>query len=68
MINVLNMHHTLTNFYHSKNHLIFPKNEYNYISKAKQEYNNLLYDIERKRKNNNNKIRFNISLNGKKFQ
>ena len=57
MINVLNRHHTLTNFYHSKNHLVFPKNEYNYISKAKQEYNNLLYDIERKRKNNNNKIR-----------
>ena len=57
MINVLTKHHTLSNFYHSKNHLVFPKNEYNYISKAKQEYNILIDNIERKRKNNNNKIR-----------
>ena len=52
MINVLNKHHTLTNFYHPHNHIIFPKNDYNYISKAKQEYNALIHNIERKRKNN----------------
>ena len=53
MINVLNKHNTLTNFFHSKNHIIFPKNDYNYISKAKQEYNNLINNIDRRRKNSN---------------
>ena len=52
MLNVLNKHNTLTNFYHPKKHLIFPKNDYNYISKAKQEYNNLINSIQRKRRNN----------------
>ena len=52
MLNVLNKHNTLTNFYHPNNHIIFPKNDYNYISKAKQEYNILIHNIERKRKNN----------------
>ena len=47
MINVLNKHHTLTNFYHPNNHIIFPRNDYNYISKAKQEYNALIHNIER---------------------
>ena len=52
MLNVLNKHNTLTNFYHPNNHIIFPKNDYKYISKAKQEYNILIHNIERKRKNN----------------
>ena len=53
MINVLNKQNTLTNLYHPNKHLIFPKNDYNYISKAKQEYNTLINNIERKRKNSN---------------
>ena len=54
MINVLNKHNTLTNFYHPKKYLIFPKNDYNYISKAKQEYNILINTLQKNQINNNN--------------
>ena len=54
MINVLNKHNTLTNFYHPKKLLIFPKNDYNYISKAKQEYNILINNLQKNLINNNN--------------
>ena len=53
MINVLNKHNTLTNFYHPKKYLIFPKNDYNYISKAKQEYNILINNLQKNQINNN---------------
>ena len=53
MINVLNKHNTLTNFYHPKKFLIFPKNDYNYISKAKQEYNILINNLQKNLINNN---------------
>ena len=45
MLNVLNKPNTLTNFYHPNNHIIFPKNDYKYISKAKQEYNILIHNL-----------------------
>ena len=57
MINVLNKHNTLFNFYPSNKRLFFPKNDFNYISKAKQEYylsNNIFNKKERKNSFKNN--------------
>ena len=65
MINVLNKHNTLFNFYPSNKRLFFPKNDFNYISKAKQEYylsNNIFNKKERKnsfKNNSKNRIIFN---------
>ena len=62
MINVLNKHNTLFNFYPSNKRFFFHKNDFNYISKEKQEYylgNNIFSKKERKNsfKNSNSKNR-----------
>ena len=66
MLNVLKKHNTLFNFYPLKTHFFYSKNNFNYISKAKQEYQYNLYRKEKKSnkiiinspiKNNNNLIR-----------
>ena len=65
MINVLNKHNTLFNFYPSNKRLFFPKNDFNYISKAKQEYyirNNIFNNKERNnnfKNNSKNRLIFN---------
>ena len=67
MLNVLNKHNTLFNFYHSSKHLISPKNDFNYISKTKKEYNlynTLLYNRDKKnntKNNHQNRLAFNSS-------
>ena len=65
MLNVLNKHNTLFNFYHSTKHLISPKNDFNYIFRGKKEYNlynTILYNKDKKnniKTNNKNRLTFN---------
>jgi len=65
MLNVLSRHNTLFNFYPSHKHLVSPKNDFNYISRAKQEcnlYNTILYNRNQKnniKNNQRNRITFN---------
>ena len=65
MLNVLSRHNTLFNFYPSHKHLVSPKNDFNYISRAKQEcnlYNTILYNRDQKnniKNNQRNRITFN---------
>ena len=65
MLNVLSRHNTLFNFYPSHKHLLSPKNDFNYISRAKQEcnlYNTILYNRDQKnniKNNQRNRITFN---------
>ena len=67
MLNVLNRHNTLYNFYHSTKHLISPKNDFNYISKPNKEYNlynTILYNRDKKnniKTNNKNRLTYNSS-------
>ena len=67
MLNVLNRHNTLYNFYHSTKHLISPKNDFNYISKPNKEYNlynTILYNHDKKnniKTNNKNRLTYNSS-------
>ena len=67
MLNVLNRHNTLYNFYHSTKHLISPKNDFNYISKPNKEYNlynKILYNHDKKnniKTNNKNRLTYNSS-------
>ena len=67
MLNVLNRHNTLYNFYHSTKHLISPKNDFNYISKPNKEYNlynTILYKQDKKnniKTNNKNRLTYNSS-------
>ena len=67
MLNVLNRHNTLYNFYHSTKHLISPKNIFNYISKPNKEYNlynTILYNRDKKnniKTNNKNRLTYNSS-------
>ena len=67
MLNVLNRHNTLYNFYHSTKHLIPPKNDFNYISKPNKEYNlynTILYNRDKKnniKTNNKNRLTYNSS-------
>ena len=67
MLNVLNRHNTLYNFYHSTKHLISPKNIFNYISKPNKEYNlynTILYNHDKKnniKTNNKNRLTYNSS-------
>ena len=48
MLNVLKKHNTLFNFYPLKTHFFYSKNNFNYISKAKHEYQYNLYRKEKK--------------------
>ena len=67
MLNVLNRHNTLYNFYHSTKHLISPKNDFKYISKPNKEYNlynTILYNRDKKnniKTNNKNRLTYNSS-------
>ena len=67
MLNVLNRHNTLYNFYRSTKHLISPKSDFNYISKPNKEYNlynTILYNRDKKnniKTNNKNHLTYNSS-------
>ena len=65
MLNVLNKHNTLFNFYPSNKHLFFPKNDFNYISKAKQEYNLCAKNNYKNERKNNIKNNLYHSINKK---